>query len=124
MADQHFGGGVLKKSDDEKSFQTYQEMIANFKRAKMERKQEKEETMELTEQVDEMWKEMNMQGLTALGSKKRNREPVQKADDYDMTVNMLKFESRGQVSVTCYVIYNIMINLLLLFAAVTAYVTV
>jgi len=61
----------------------------------MDRQNEKEKSVQLTEKLDADWKEL--QGLVASSSKKANESntiPRQKADAYDLMIHELKYERK------------------------------
>ncbi|XP_064601110.1 nucleolar protein 14-like [Liolophura sinensis] len=94
-------GGFLKKSDekgDDKPWkERLQEIISKSKKAKQERQTERDQAVEMTEKLDQQWKEL--QALVT-GSKKGGKveEPARQVDDYDIAVRELKFEIKGTPS--------------------------
>ncbi|KAK6185807.1 hypothetical protein SNE40_007956 [Patella caerulea] len=108
VAEEHFGGFLTKKSDEEtqKSFkEKMEEVIALSKKYKSERQSEKNERLEMTEQVDKEYKEV-MDLLCGLSrppkssDKKGEKEAAvtTKVDDYDIAVRTLQFEAKGKAS--------------------------
>lgn len=100
----HFGGGVLSKTSGESSHRDLiDKLIAESKLRKYEKKQLKQETNELTEQLDKDWKEL----MPVVPTKNRGEldnedEPLAKRkvdkNSYDVLMRSLKFDQRGIVS--------------------------
>ncbi|XP_002742430.1 nucleolar protein 14-like [Saccoglossus kowalevskii] len=105
VAEEHFGGFLTRKKDDNKDNsmksrkELLEERIAISKKEKYERKTEKEETIELREKLDSDWKEIS--GLLA-GSKRNRKEEAlirkSEVDEYDMAVRELKYERKAKAS--------------------------
>jgi len=99
----HFGGGVLSRAGDGESSHRdlIDKLIAESKLRKYEKKQLKQETTELTEQLDKDWKEL----MPAVPIKNRGEidedEPSTKKkvdkNSYDVLMRSLKFDRRGMV---------------------------
>ncbi|KAK0136122.1 Nucleolar protein 14 [Merluccius polli] len=106
----HFGGGgglLRRKTGDTgdapraKSRQELiEELIHKSKQEKRERQVQKEETFELTEQLDKDWR--SIQTLMANKTPRAQRDDAQqdkpKLDEYDMMVRELGFEMKAQPS--------------------------
>lgn len=100
----HFGGGVLSKVGDGKSSHRdlIDKLIAESKIRKYEKKQLKQETNELTEQLDKDWKELMPVVPTKKQGEMDNEDepPTKKKVDknsYDVLMRSLKFDRRGMV---------------------------
>ncbi|XP_010640058.1 nucleolar protein 14 isoform X2 [Fukomys damarensis] len=102
----HFGGGaVLQKKattqeeDKPKSRkELIEELIAKSKLEKRERQAQREDALELTEKLDQDWKEIQTL-LSHKTPKSENREKEKtKPDAYDMMVRELGFEMKAQPS--------------------------
>lgn len=100
----HFGGGVLSRAGDGESSHRdlIDKLIAESKLRKYEKKQLKQETNELTEQLDKDWKEL----MPVVPTKNRgeldneDEPPAKKKVDtnsYDVLMRSLKFDRRGMV---------------------------
>ncbi|XP_043273708.1 nucleolar protein 14 homolog [Venturia canescens] len=98
VSEAHFGGGILSKSDGPLSRkELIDQLIFESKKRKAEKQKVREQTIDLTEKLDSEWKDL----LPLMASsKKNNEEPVEKtrADDYDIAVRELKYESRATPS--------------------------
>lgn len=107
VAEQHFGGFLKKKTDTEESTKTWkermEEMISQSKKEKHERQVEKEKSAQMTDEVDEQWKELAklMAPLkkdkgkpTDLGEQSATGDGEN--DDYDIAVRELMFATRGK----------------------------
>ncbi|KAK2819245.1 hypothetical protein Q5P01_024806 [Channa striata] len=110
----HFGGGGLlrKKGSGEQSQEEegsqraksrqelIEELIQKSKQEKRERQVQKEEAQELTEKLDQEWK--NIQALMVKKAPKaenaEKQEEKPKLDEYDMMVRELGFEMKAQPS--------------------------
>ncbi|XP_050435803.1 nucleolar protein 14 [Adelges cooleyi] len=101
----HFGGGVLSRAGDGESSHRdlIDKLIAESKLRKYEKKQLKQETNELTEQLDNDWKEL----MPVVPTKNRGEQdpedepPAKKKVDknsYDVLMRSLKFDARGTAS--------------------------
>uniref|UniRef100_A0A250Y5M4 Nucleolar protein 14 n=1 Tax=Castor canadensis TaxID=51338 RepID=A0A250Y5M4_CASCN len=107
----HFGGGVrppYKKTspqEDEEGNkpksrkELIEELIAKSKQGKRERQAQREDAMELTEKLDQDWKEIQTL-LSRKTAKSENKEKKEKPkpDAYDMMVRELGFEMKAQPS--------------------------
>ncbi|OWF55050.1 Nucleolar protein 14 [Mizuhopecten yessoensis] len=101
VSEEHFGGFMTETQDNpadqnHKSWkEKMEEVIAKSKKEKHDRQMEKEKTLALTEKLDSEFKELMM---LMSKSKKSKDDPEEKtkADDYDMAVRELKFESKGE----------------------------
>lgn len=104
----HFGGFLTKKKtadnqsdkdeDKHKSRkEIMEEVVAKAKIKKHERQMAKEETVNLTDKLDQDWK-----SLQNLMSKKQGLHsaeiPATKVDDYDIAVRQLAFEIKGKAT--------------------------
>ncbi|XP_025095317.1 nucleolar protein 14-like isoform X2 [Pomacea canaliculata] len=92
VADEHFGGFLTHKSEtsEKKSWKERMgELILQTRKEKMERQTEKDNVARQTEELDKEWK------ATVLPSRKEDKKIV---DDYDIAVNMLRFETKGKPS--------------------------
>ncbi|XP_033633176.1 nucleolar protein 14-like isoform X2 [Asterias rubens] len=112
VADEHFGGFLLKKKTDDKKEEDSKpksrqeildEVIANSKKSKYERQHQKEDMLNLTEKLDEDWKTV----ASLIGSNKILRtsqrdkstpEVRPKADDYDIAVRELMFDMKAKAT--------------------------
>ncbi|XP_071089794.1 nucleolar protein 14-like isoform X2 [Haliotis cracherodii] len=100
VAREHFGGFMTRKDpseaeDDQRSWKEKMEaMIAKSKKEKFDRQFEREKTAELTEELDEQWKDVAqlLRGMTG----KTENKPAN--DDYDIAVRELKFEIKGKAT--------------------------
>ncbi|XP_051692636.2 nucleolar protein 14 isoform X2 [Oryctolagus cuniculus] len=107
----HFGGGggLLHKSASQQEGKAgehpksrrelIEELIAQSKQEKRERQAQREDALELTEKLDQDWKEIQ----TLLSHRKpkaeaRERKETPKPDAYDMVVRELGFEMKAQPS--------------------------
>ncbi|VVC31959.1 Nucleolar protein 14 [Cinara cedri] len=101
----HFGGGVLSRAGDGESSHRdlIDKLIAESKLRKYEKKQLKQETNDLTEQLDKDWKEL----MPVVPTKNRgdiddeDEPPMKKKVDknsYDVLMRSLKFDRRGMAS--------------------------
>nr|XP_056711655.1 nucleolar protein 14 [Euleptes europaea] len=109
----HFGGGggLLRKKalsgqeneNDKKSKsrkELIEELIAKSKQEKRERQTQRENTLELTEKLDNDWKEIQA-FLSHKNSKTETKHKVEekvKPDEYDMIVRELGFEMKARPS--------------------------
>lgn len=100
VEDAHFGGGLFKKTGNEGA-KTHKELIdqliAESKKRKAEKQKAKEATLELTEKLDEEWKDL-MPLLNKSKKGDEDNEVKPKVDDYDKVMRELRFEARGTVS--------------------------
>lgn len=98
VAEAHFGGGTLTKTNKDRE-SLIDELIIESKKRKAERQKNKEDTLEATEQLDEDWKTL---GMIVTSNKETDeamsKENHQKNDNYDIVMRQLKFEPHGQVS--------------------------
>lgn len=82
-------------------------LIAESKLRKFEKKQLKQETNELTEQLDKDWKELmpvvptKNRGETDNEDEPPSKKKVDK-NSYDVLMRSLKFDRRGMVSILTY----------------------
>ncbi|EFN90002.1 Nucleolar protein 14 [Harpegnathos saltator] len=94
----HFGGGVLSKPDSALSRKDLiDQLIAESKKRKAEKQKIREQTIDLTEKLDSEWRDL----LPLVSTSKKPDEDADKtarADTYDITVQELKFEARGNPS--------------------------
>ncbi|KAM4854747.1 nucleolar protein 14 [Thomomys bottae] len=106
----HFGGGPLhlgrkttqdgeEKSKPKSRKELIEELIAKSKQEKRERQAQREDALELTEKLDQDWKEIQSL-LSHKTPKSENREKKEKPkpDAYDMMVRELGFEMKAQPS--------------------------
>ncbi|KAG8036540.1 hypothetical protein G9C98_003862 [Cotesia typhae] len=94
----HFGGGMLSKSRESISrSDLITQLVNESKKRKAEKQRISEQNRSQTKQLDSQWKEL-LPLLAA--SKKTEEEQVSKPrpDDFDRTVQELRFESRGNPS--------------------------
>ncbi|PKU42998.1 nucleolar protein 14 [Limosa lapponica baueri] len=109
----HFGGGggLLRKKassgqqDEEEEKpksrkELIEEMIAKSKQEKQERQSRRESALELTEKLDNDWKEIQtlMARKTPKSERKDKEVEKPKPDDYDMIVRELGFEMKAKPS--------------------------
>ncbi|NXN33045.1 NOP14 protein, partial [Nycticryphes semicollaris] len=109
----HFGGGgglLRKKASSEQQDEEeekpksrkelIEEMIAKSKQEKQERQSQRESALELTEKLDNDWKEIQTLIVRkAPKSEKKDKEVEKpKPDDYDMIVRELGFEMKAKPS--------------------------
>ncbi|XP_053407134.1 nucleolar protein 14-like [Mercenaria mercenaria] len=101
VAQEHFGGFLQRRNpDDEKKSwkERMEDMIKESKKKKHERQMEKEETVQMTEELDEQWKSLHSL-ISKSKMKGKNEEDAKKtADDYDIAVRSLQFEMKGQAT--------------------------
>ncbi|XP_069798101.1 nucleolar protein 14 [Narcine bancroftii] len=104
----HFGGGgllqkkVSSKTDEEeqkpKSRKEFiEELIMKSKKEKRERQMQRDKAQELTEKLDNDWKEIHSL-LAHQGPKMEQGEEKPKAEDYDIIVRQLFFDVKAQPS--------------------------
>ncbi|KAF0762760.1 nucleolar protein 14 isoform X1 [Aphis craccivora] len=101
----HFGGGVLSRAGDGETSHRdlIDKLIAESKLRKYEKKQLKQETNELTEQLDKDWKELmpvvptKNRGETDIEDEPPTKKKVDK-NSYDILMRSLKFDRRGMAS--------------------------
>ncbi|KAM5272205.1 nucleolar protein 14 [Ctenodactylus gundi] len=107
----HFGGGgglLSKKTSQQEGAEgakpksrkeLIEELIAKSKQEKRERQTQREDALELTEKLDQDWKEIHTL-LSHKTSKSENKEKKEKPkpDAYDMMVRELGFEMKAQPS--------------------------
>lgn len=99
----HFGGFLTKKRTDDEQIsgkqkskkEIMEEVVAKAKIKKHERQMAKEETVTLTDKLDQDWK--NMRNLISLKAP-NTEEAVSKVDDYDIAVRQLAFEIKGKAT--------------------------
>ncbi|XP_063369054.1 nucleolar protein 14 homolog [Cydia amplana] len=107
VAEGHFGGGVLSKSDKDgaKSHKDLiEQLIAESKKRKAEKQKEKEQTLDLTEKLDSEWKDlqpvvfkkMRVEEESAIDKVLNKAE--KNSQDYDKMMRELRFEKRGTPS--------------------------
>uniref|UniRef100_A0A0C9Q723 NOP14 protein n=1 Tax=Fopius arisanus TaxID=64838 RepID=A0A0C9Q723_9HYME len=95
VTDAHFGGGILSKPDSSLSRKDLiEQLIIESKRRKAEKQKIREQTINLTEKLDTEWKDL-LPLMTASNKSIEESTERPKADDYDIAVRELKFESRG-----------------------------
>ncbi|KAM8808600.1 nucleolar protein 14 [Eudromia elegans] len=108
----HFGGGggLLRKKvssgqeaeEDEKPKsrkELIEELIAKSKQEKQERQTQRESALELTEKLDNEWKEIQtLMVRKTPKSEKKDKEEKPKPDEYDMIVRELGFEMKAKPS--------------------------
>ncbi|KAF5290007.1 hypothetical protein FQR65_LT11673 [Abscondita terminalis] len=99
VGDAHFGGGVLTNTGSE-GFKSHKDMInqliAESKKRKAEKQKAKERTLELTEKLDEEWKDLIPlvnQSVKKMEEKVQDKSEI---DEYDKVMRELRFEARGQ----------------------------
>lgn len=101
VEDAHFGGGVLKKADENKRSRKdlIEELIAESKKRKAEKQKNREQTIELTEKLDSEWKDL-LPMVTSIktGAAVLNNDEISKPDSYDTVMKQLIFEARGKPS--------------------------
>ncbi|KAB0794544.1 hypothetical protein PPYR_11383 [Photinus pyralis] len=98
VEDAHFGGGVLTKTGNE-GFKSHKDLInqliAESKKRKAEKQKAKEQTLELTEKLDEEWKDL----IPLVNNSFKRVAEVQadksEVDDYDRIMKELKNQPRG-----------------------------
>ncbi|XP_054342572.1 nucleolar protein 14 isoform X1 [Pongo pygmaeus] len=106
----HFGGGgglLHKKTQQEGEEQEklksrkelIEELIAKSKQEKRERQTQREDALELTEKLDQDWKEIQaLVSHKTPKSENRDKKEKPKPDAYDMMVRELGFEMKAQPS--------------------------
>nr|XP_009684460.1 PREDICTED: nucleolar protein 14 [Struthio camelus australis] len=108
----HFGGGggLLRKKvssgqeaeEEEKPKsrkELIEELIAKSKQEKQERQTRRESALELTEKLDNDWKEIQtLMARKTPKSEKKDKEEKPKPDEYDMIVRELGFEMKAKPS--------------------------
>lgn len=96
----HFGGGMLKISQDKESKSRkdlIEQLIAESKKRKAEKQRTREQTIELTEKLDSEWQDLLP--IVATSKKKPNDiMEVEKPDSYDIVMRQLKFEARAHAT--------------------------
>ncbi|XP_065342235.1 nucleolar protein 14 isoform X2 [Cloeon dipterum] len=99
VSDAHFGGFLSRKEETENSTQSrqnlIQELIAESKKRKAEKKMQNEKTAELTEKLDADWKDLEAIIYQSKRLKHNENEEKPQIDDYDKTVRALVFEAKG-----------------------------
>lgn len=104
----HFGGGVHKNSSQKEGEdgdkpktrkELIEELIAKSKQEKRERQAQREDALELTEKLDQDWKEIQIL-MSRKPKKSEDKEKKEKPqpDEYDMMVRELGFEMKAQPS--------------------------
>ncbi|CAK1594754.1 unnamed protein product [Parnassius mnemosyne] len=107
VAEGHFGGGILSKTDAQDGAKSHkdliEQLIAESKKRKAEKQKEKEQTLDLTEKLDSEWKDLQ----PVVFKKARVEEEslidkllskAEKGQDYDKMMRELRFEKRGTPS--------------------------
>ncbi|XP_025968534.1 nucleolar protein 14 isoform X2 [Dromaius novaehollandiae] len=108
----HFGGGggllrkkvssgqeVEEKEKPKSRKELIEELIAKSKQEKQERQTRRESALELTEKLDNDWKEIQMLiARKTPKSEKKDKEEKPKPDEYDMIVRELGFEMKAKPS--------------------------
>ncbi|XP_030753154.1 nucleolar protein 14 homolog [Sitophilus oryzae] len=97
----HFGNGMLTNTGREgvkTHKQLIEQLIEESKKRKAEQQKVKEATLELTEKLDNEWKDLVQ--LVSKNTKKAEEKDQEKSkvDDYDKFMRELRFEARGTVS--------------------------
>ncbi|KAK4875209.1 hypothetical protein RN001_011631 [Aquatica leii] len=99
VGDAHFGGGVLTNTGSE-GFKSHKDLInqliAESKKRKAEKQKNKEQTLELTEKLDEEWKDLIPLVNRSVKTAEDRVQEVSEVDDYDKVMRELRFEARGQ----------------------------
>lgn len=90
----HFGGGHDAEGDSTKRKNAIDDLIADQKRRKAEITIEKETVYQLTNKLDENWKDL----LSLMNLKKDQNEDKPKPDDFDRALKEMVFEPRGTVT--------------------------
>jgi len=104
VSDGHFGGGFLKKTEDSEETRNNREslidnLIADSKKRKEERQKEKEETDDLTDKLDQDYKDLLDILVPLKNPSKAEAVPVKLPDSgYDILVRELRFDPRGKPS--------------------------
>uniref|UniRef100_A0A8C6YMZ7 NOP14 nucleolar protein n=1 Tax=Nothoprocta perdicaria TaxID=30464 RepID=A0A8C6YMZ7_NOTPE len=112
LTEAHFGGGgglLCKKvssgqeaEEEEKPKsrkELIEELIAKSKQEKQERQTQRESALELTEKLDNDWKEIQtLMVRKTPKSEKKDKEEKPKPDEYDMIVRELGFEMKAKPS--------------------------
>lgn len=100
VSDAHFGGGILKKADESaQALQNRESLIDNLiaesKKRKEERQKLQEETDDLTDKLDQDFKDV-LDVITSIKTPKKNEVPPTKLPDseYDILVRQLGFDRR------------------------------
>ncbi|KAJ8316913.1 hypothetical protein KUTeg_004817 [Tegillarca granosa] len=102
VAQEHFGG-LLEMSNfesiDKRPWkERMEELISKSKKERHARQMEKEKSQEMTEKIDEEFKDVRFLLAAGMKNKKESQESiVVKPDDYDIAVRELKFEMKGMV---------------------------
>ncbi|CAC5420942.1 NOP14 [Mytilus coruscus] len=100
VSQEHFGGflensNYVSLGGDKKSWkERMEELITKSKKEKHERQMEKEKSLQLTQQLDDEWK--NLRFLMAAGRNKGDDTVTSKKDDYDIAVRELQFEMKSK----------------------------
>ncbi|XP_011642676.1 nucleolar protein 14 [Pogonomyrmex barbatus] len=93
----HFGGGILSRTDFTLTRKDLiDQLIAESKKRKAEKQKIREQTIDLTEKLDSEWRDL----LPIMSASKMSIEDIEtmKTDTYDIAVQQLKFEARGNPS--------------------------
>lgn len=107
VADGHFGGGMLSKTDAKDGAKSHkdliEQLIAESKKRKAEKQKEKEQTLDLTEKLDSEWKDLQPVVFKKMKTEESAIEKLlsqaeKKNMDYDKMMRELKFEKRGTPS--------------------------
>ncbi|XP_026754279.2 nucleolar protein 14 homolog [Galleria mellonella] len=108
VSEGHFGGGILSKTDLKDGAKSHkdliEQLIAESKKRKAEKQKEKEQTLDLTEKLDNEWKDL--QPVVFKKARVENESIIDKLlsqaekknQDYDKMMRELKFEKRGTPS--------------------------
>ncbi|XP_060598308.1 nucleolar protein 14-like, partial [Ruditapes philippinarum] len=101
VATEHFGGFMQRRDpeDEKKSWkERMEDMIKDSKKKKHERQMEKEETVQMTVELDEQWKSLHSLISKNKMKGKSDDEVKKTTDDYDIAVRSLQFEMKGQAT--------------------------
>lgn len=108
VAEGHFGGGMLSKTDSKDGAKSHkdliEQLIAESKKRKAEKQKDKEQTLDLTEKLDSEWKDL--QPVVFKRPRVEEESAIDKvlnkaeknSQDYDKMMRELKFEKRGMPS--------------------------
>ena len=110
MSENFFGG--FKANDEESKRmnrkQWIDEMILKSKQLKYERQKERDKTLDLTEELDKEWRQIQplinvMINKNKIEEEKQAEEEFRnpkKPDDYDILVKSLQFDTKAQVFIS------------------------
>ncbi|CAG9794661.1 unnamed protein product [Diatraea saccharalis] len=110
VSEGHFGGGTLPKTEFKDGTKSHkdlvEQLIAESKKRKAEKQEEKEKILDLTEKLDSEWKDLQPVVFKKARVEEKKESIIDKLlsqaekknEDYDKMMRELKFEKRGTPS--------------------------